>query len=156
MKTGLYIGRFQPFHLGHLSAVKQALAEVDKLIIGIGSSQYSGMDDNPFTASKRAEMIQKALQESGIAEESFQVVEIPDIHDNPKWPFHVRSIVPEFDVLFVGDHGLVKELFEKYDSVPVQVVNRELDISATKIREALKKGQSVEHLVAASTLELLT
>ena len=40
-KRGLFVGRFQPFHLGHLDMVKYALTEVDELIIVIGSAQDS-------------------------------------------------------------------------------------------------------------------
>ena len=36
--NGLLIGRFQPFHLGHLEAVNFALSKVEQLYIGIGSS----------------------------------------------------------------------------------------------------------------------
>src|SRR3970040_1541422 len=49
----LWIGRFQPFHLGHLSMAKRILAEVDELVIGIGSAQYSHTPENPFTAGER-------------------------------------------------------------------------------------------------------
>ena len=35
---GLLIGRFQPFHLGHLEALQFALSKVDKLWVGLGSS----------------------------------------------------------------------------------------------------------------------
>ena len=38
-KYGLYLGRFQPFHDGHGSIVRQAWLHCDKLIIGIGSAQ---------------------------------------------------------------------------------------------------------------------
>ncbi len=34
---GLMMGRFQPFHLGHLDLVKQILSECDKVIIAITS-----------------------------------------------------------------------------------------------------------------------
>ena len=36
--NGLLIGRFQPFHLGHLEALRFALSKVDKLWLGLGSS----------------------------------------------------------------------------------------------------------------------
>ena len=39
--NGFLIGRFQPFHLGHVEAVKFALSNVDYLYIGIGSSNKS-------------------------------------------------------------------------------------------------------------------
>ncbi|MEM1589096.1 MAG: adenylyltransferase/cytidyltransferase family protein, partial [Candidatus Bathyarchaeia archaeon] len=48
-KRGLFVGRFQPFHKGHLQAVKEILDEVDELVIVVGSAQYSHRIDNPFT-----------------------------------------------------------------------------------------------------------
>jgi nicotinamide-nucleotide adenylyltransferase len=41
LRRGLLIGRFQPFHIGHLKAIEQATSENDEVIIGIGSAQYS-------------------------------------------------------------------------------------------------------------------
>ena len=45
----LYIGRFQPFHNGHLQLIKSIENKFDQIIIGIGSSQYSHDKNNPFT-----------------------------------------------------------------------------------------------------------
>ncbi len=140
MKTGFYAGRFQPFHLGHLSAVKQALEEVDFLHIGIGSAQYKDTEENPFSAEDREKYIRASLLENGISEDQFKITPIPDIHDNPKWPAHVQSLVPHFDVIFVGEEGLVKELFETYTNIPVKIVKKEIDICATDIRKMMKEG----------------
>ncbi|MBI5133324.1 MAG: adenylyltransferase/cytidyltransferase family protein, partial [Thaumarchaeota archaeon] len=41
MKHGLLVGRFQPFHNGHLHAVKFALTKVEMLWIAIGSADKS-------------------------------------------------------------------------------------------------------------------
>ena len=49
--TALFIGRFQPFHSGHVDAIKQISEK--EIIIGIGSSQYSGTDDNPYSFEER-------------------------------------------------------------------------------------------------------
>jgi nicotinamide-nucleotide adenylyltransferase len=57
---GLYVGRFQPFHLGHLDAIKYTLKEVDELVIVIGSAQYSHNANNPFTAGERLVMVRQA------------------------------------------------------------------------------------------------
>jgi len=66
VKRGLIVGRFQPFHKGHLHAVKRVLEEVDEIIIVVGSAQYSHRLDNPFTAGERLLMIRRALQEAEI------------------------------------------------------------------------------------------
>ena len=48
MKRGVFVGRFQPFHKGHLEFIKKILKEVEELIIIVGSSQFSHRIDNPF------------------------------------------------------------------------------------------------------------
>jgi nicotinamide-nucleotide adenylyltransferase len=152
---GFYTGRFQPFHLGHLSAIKQALKKADKLIIGIGSAQYSHESENPLTADERTEIINKALEENGIPKEKYEIIPIPDIHDNEAWPAHVHNLVPPFDMVFVGEDGLVKELFEKYDDMEVKIVDKEIDINATQIRDAILKNEDWEKYVSKSTAEYL-
>ena len=76
---GIYIGRFQPFHKGHLYAVKEVLNEVDELIIGIGSAQESHTLENPFTAGERMLMIKSALAEAGVDSYKVYIVPIPDL-----------------------------------------------------------------------------
>ena len=39
--TALFIGRFQPFHKGHLAAIKWILKKEGKIFIVIGSNQQS-------------------------------------------------------------------------------------------------------------------
>jgi len=62
--NGLLIGRFQPFHLGHLKALHFALSKVDKLWIGLGSSNKPLQKNNPFSAEERNEMILASIDES--------------------------------------------------------------------------------------------
>jgi len=155
MKTGLYTGRFQPFHLGHLSAIQQALSEVDFLIIGIGSTQYSHTADNPFTTEERMTHIHDALLENGISEDQFKIIPIPDIHNNPKWPSHVQTLTPPFDRIFVGENNLVKELFEKYTDIPVKIVQKEIDICATDVRKTMLEGGDWGKYLSESTIEHL-
>mgnify|MGYP001262099234 CR=1 FL=1 len=47
--VALFIGRFQPFHKGHLSALRWIAAKSSKVIVAIGSAQKSFEPDNPFT-----------------------------------------------------------------------------------------------------------
>ncbi len=58
-----FVGRFQPYHLGHHEVIRSILREVDELIIGIGSAQESHSLENPFTAGERVLMIDKAVEE---------------------------------------------------------------------------------------------
>ena len=40
-KRGLVIGRFQPFHNGHLELVHEILNECEELVLVIGSAQFN-------------------------------------------------------------------------------------------------------------------
>ena len=80
INRGLYVGRFQPFHLGHLCAIKATLKEVDEIVIVIGSAQYSHKPNNPFTAGERLVMIRQALQEAKVDYSKLWIVPVPDVH----------------------------------------------------------------------------
>ena len=90
--SALLIGRFQPFHLGHLEVVKAIAKECDRLIVGIGSAQLSHTFENPFTAGERHLMISRALTDEGL--HNFFLVPIVDINRYAVWVAHVSSLVP--------------------------------------------------------------
>ena len=59
----VFIGRFQPFHQGHLQVIQSGLAQADKLIVLIGSSWQARNPRNPWLHSEREHMIRACLSE---------------------------------------------------------------------------------------------
>ncbi|DAC72998.1 MAG TPA: nicotinamide-nucleotide adenylyltransferase [Thermoplasmata archaeon] len=106
----LFVGRFQPFHLGHLLLVQRLSTHYELIIIGIGSSQYHDTVDNPFSEEERHHMITESLDTLGI--HTYRIVSIPDIHDPPRWVDHVRSVVSDFDVV-IANNPFTRKLFSK-------------------------------------------
>ncbi|MFQ5883533.1 MAG: adenylyltransferase/cytidyltransferase family protein, partial [Thermoplasmata archaeon] len=45
----LLVGRFQPFHRGHLAMVRRILEDHSGIIFGVGSSQSKDTEKNPFS-----------------------------------------------------------------------------------------------------------
>ena len=138
--TGLYIGRFQPFHNGHMSIVQAMLEECEELVIGIGSPYKSHSERNPFTAEERIEMIRESLREAGVPLEKVQIVTIPDIGRPALWAKHVESITPRFGRVYSGS-AYVARLFKEEGGYDVKQLSllKEGDepISATRIRESM-------------------
>jgi nicotinamide-nucleotide adenylyltransferase len=147
-RRAFFIGRFQPFHNGHLAMVKRILETNEEIIVGIGSAQYSHTGANPFTAGERYEMIKRALDAEGI--HNYHLVPIPDTHVHSIWVSHIRSLVPHFDVVY-SNSDLVVRLFREH-GVKVQsppLVDRER-LSGSVVRERMLKGADWEPFVPAA------
>ena len=114
---GFLIGRFQPFHLGHLEAIKFALSNVEHLHVGIGSSNKSHEERNPFTADERKEMILSSIDDTIAKRLSIHF--IPDVDDHSKWTHLVDEIIPEYDVVFSND-DFTHELYGKREKSILQ------------------------------------
>lgn len=139
----LFIGRFQPFHKGHLWAIKHILKDADKVIIGIGSSKSEGTATNPFSARKRREMIEDSLKSEGIRH--YAIFEIPDIICDDDWAAHVSKKVPGFDVFYSGSE-LSRKLFSDR-GIRVISLPRYRNISGCEIRLRIMKGLRWQALV---------
>lgn len=136
-KVGLYVGRFQPFHTGHIEAIKFALGKVEELIIVIGSAQYSFTLDNPFTAGERMAMIRRGLEEVGVESSKYQIVPVSDINIHALWVAHIKSLTPKFDLVF-SNEPLTSRLF-KEDGTTVESIpyfHRNV-YSSTEIRKRM-------------------
>jgi len=151
--NGLLIGRFQPFHLGHLEALQFALSKVDKLWVGLGSSNKPAEKNNPFTAEQRKEMILSSIDDS--MKERISIFFIPDLDNHLKWIEKIDSIVPKFEIIFSNDE-LTKHLYSKRDikveSIPF--LNRE-SLSGTNIRDLIISDQKWDDLVPDGTRNFL-
>jgi nicotinamide-nucleotide adenylyltransferase len=155
----LFIGRFQPFHKGHLSVIQEALKENDHLYIGIGSTQYNYEPLNPLTIAERILLIEAALKEAKISREKYTIIPIPNIENFTLWPRHVELYIPPFQKLYTGS-SIVAEIFKDYNKIlknPYQIipVQKKYKICSTDIRTKMLKNIPWEKFVASATAKLL-
>lgn len=150
---GLLIGRFQPFHLGHFEALQFALSKVDKLWVGLGSSNKPTQKNNPFSVQERKEMILSSIDDS--MKEKISIYFIPDLDNHIKWIEKIDTIVPKFDVIFSNDE-LTKHLYSKrsIQVVSIPFLKRET-LSGTHIRELIVSDQKWDDLVPEGTKNYL-
>jgi len=149
----LLIGRFQPFHKGHLKLLQNILKNYDEVIVGIGSSQYDHTRDNPFTSNERKMMIEKSLE--SINAKNYTLVLIPDIHNYPQWVPYVVSIIPDFDVVF-SNNSLTKRLFSErgYIVKETPILDRS-KYSGKEIRRRMIDDEPWETLVPKAVAEII-
>lgn len=157
MNYGILITRAQPFHKGHIAVVQSILAENDKLLIIIGSSNKGGTLRNPFGYELRCEMVNASLEDAKISSDRVKVIGLPDwsMEDAyalaKEWGSYlyyniVASICQKhFTIYYNDDTSIVKNWFVPDIAERIQVKSFDRndaaydtwDYSSTKIRDAL-------------------
>lgn len=144
MHTTVFIGRFQPFHIGHYHIVQQALEMTDHLIIVIGSKDRAPALQHPFSYQKRIDIIKAALTDEELRRVTFTGVYDFD-YNNILWTHGVQEAVSNaisawgvtYDkkISLIGhakDHtSFYLKMFPQWDSISVDNYK---NISATDIR----------------------
>ena len=151
MTTALFVGRFQPFHNGHLADVRLILEENENLIIVIGSGQLSKTEENPYSSSQRKKMIQSVLDAENI---NASIEVISDIDDDDAWINFLKQSLPPFDIIYSSNDRVVN-IAQKAD-FPVKRVPIIDEISSTKIRNLMKEGDEWKKLVPKPVSDYLS
>lgn len=151
MKVGVLLTRAQPFHLGHVDVVRQALFDNDKVIIVVGSANKSGTKRNPFNIESRLMMIDDMLRGEGLPITRIEVLPLADwsMEDAYKYAkewgkffyYNVvnKALSKEFTLYYNDDIEIVKNWFdyELLERITIKNSKRVRDVSATKVREAV-------------------
>jgi len=155
LTTGLFIGRFQPFHKGHLATVKFALRQVDQLVIVVGSAQKSHEPKNPFTAGERIRMIKESLDSEKVDVGKILIIPIPDVDVHSLWTQQVDILVPKYDVVFANDPFTLMLFRERgVKTIEAPLVDR-TNMQATEIRSRMAMGRKWEILVPVAVVRVV-
>jgi bifunctional NMN adenylyltransferase/nudix hydrolase len=151
----VFIGRFQPFHIGHEQVIKKALEIADKLIIVLGSANSARTPKNPWTASERATMIFSLNFDEGL--NRIKIVKVNDNPSDQKWTASVQEAVGQAmfsdswldkpNVAIIGhnkdESSFYLKLFPQWTTIDHEM--NEV-ISATDLRELYFEGKNLKFL----------
>ena len=154
--TGLFIGRFQPFHKGHLAAIKFALDKVDQIVIVVGSAQKSHESRNPFTAGERVRMIKDTLDSDGeIDVKRILIIPVPDVNVHMMWTRQIDILVPKYDMVFANDPFTLLLFRERgIKAIEVPFVKRD-EMAATEVRKRMVSDEKWQDLVPSPVARVI-
>ena len=134
------MGRYQPFHLGHMALAEQAMAECDDIIIAVTSAQYNYLEKDPFTVGERIEMIRNAMRESGADPGRYMILGLENQHNVATWPAYLKAALPSFQRVYSGN-PYVAMLLQDHGTEVVQpkMLDRER-FNATALRRMMASG----------------
>jgi len=150
------MGRFQPFHLGHLDLVKQILDDCDELIIAITSSQFNYLEKDPFTAGERIEMIHNSLKDSSLDLNGIFVASLENQFNVSTWASYLKSALPHFDKVYSGNDYVSMLLSDSGIAVVKPTFLDRTQYNATKIRSMIISDDNWKDYVPNAVYKLLT
>jgi len=159
----VFIGRFQPFHIGHQRVIHTALAQSKQVVLLIGSAQQPRSTRNTFSFAERQQMVLGAFSPTDAAR--IHCVPLVDVlYNDPRWVQSVEQAVasvtghdPSVMIGLVGHYkdssSYYLSLFPRWQTVSVDSYH---GISATPIREAYLRGVTPDSdLLPNSTINVL-
>lgn len=149
------MGRFQPFHLGHLDLAKQILEECDEVIILVTSSQFNYLEKDPFTAGERIEMIHNSIKDSDMDLNKCIILAIENQFNIATWSSYLKSMLPHFDRVYSGNEYVKMLLADSEIEVIKPVFLDREKYNATKIRSMIVSEDDWKQLVPSAVFDFL-
>jgi bifunctional NMN adenylyltransferase/nudix hydrolase len=156
-KFAVVIGRFQPFHNGHLHMLEKAFQQGEKVIVILGSAHSARNIKNPWTAEEREQMIRASLPED--KQNRILFAGVRDYYYNENmWVADIQGKVRLFmdegaSACLVGhrkdNSSYYLSLFPKwhYEEVASHKVEGIGELNATELRKLIFNDGLVNHIV---------
>jgi bifunctional NMN adenylyltransferase/nudix hydrolase len=91
----VFIGRFEPFHLGHNMILQEGLTLAEKVIVVLGSHKKAPTSKNPWTSDEREQMIRVTLTPEQNARVEF--IPIRDyLYQENNWIVEIQQKVADY------------------------------------------------------------
>lgn len=149
------MGRFQPFHNGHMELVKQILNECDEIIIAITSSQFNYLEKDPFTAGERIEMIHNSLRDSDVDLTRCFVIGVENQFNIATWSSYLKAALPKFDIVYSGNDYVKMLLADSGIEVVSPKFLDRTQYNATKIRKMIVSDEQWQKFVPFAVVDFI-
>ena len=154
-KTGVVIGRFQPFHYGHAWLINKALTEFEDVVILIGSTNVED-ENNPWSYKSRKKMLEEFIRRNKIEKKVLKLDKIEDVPDDNKWLEVALQKIKTENFTVIGDNEWVNGIFESkgYKILRIGFFQREL-YEGLKIRKLYNANENWQERIPKYIVKLL-
>lgn len=148
-KTGIFIGRFQPFHIGHFNCLENMAKTCDQIIILIGSSNVARSIKNPWRFNERVNKILNFLSSKkfNFTKELMFLPLNDHVYNDAAWIAEVKSIVhatAKHDVTLFGHMKDGNFYLKWFPEWKYHEIHSNDEIDATTIRTRMFNENSDE------------
>jgi|GEM_PF-2011321 len=125
-----------------MSIVDEIFRNHERLLIVIGSADKSRTEENPWDVQEREKIIRMSIPME--LQERLDIAALDDVPDDDVWCENLKRTIThdEHITLFTGNDW-VREICIRHKIQTSWIAAYRVDISGTKIREMLQKGEDV-------------
>ena len=139
IRRALFVGRFEPYHLGHHWVVKRLAKRFDEVLLVIGTAKKTRTKRNPLTAWERERIIKRVWRADGVRNARLFV--LIDRDNDKKWTRDLLTRIPAFTDLY-SNHLLTRRLMRER-GFRVHWTGRFKGIRATRVRDSIRRNGRV-------------
>jgi nicotinate-nucleotide adenylyltransferase len=176
-KIGVYGGTFDPIHYGHLILAREALEQLqlEQIIFVPAALSPHKLGETPTSAPVRMQMLKRAIE----GESRFRIDELELNRPPPSFTFdtvtELKRREGQLNISYlIGSDNLPKlDTWHRIDELRTLVrfvvlergsasanpayltIRRQIDISATEIRNRVATGRSIQYLVPPAVEEII-
>ncbi len=146
MKVGVYIGRFQPLHIGHLTVIEHMMSHYHHIIVMVGSVNQAASIKNPFDFELRKSWIETCYKLMAAKKQLVPKLTILPLNDyryrEQKWENElekkVQNAITHSDTVTLVGHEKDQSSYylKSFPQWASEGIAQSISISATTIRNA--------------------
>jgi pantetheine-phosphate adenylyltransferase len=149
VKKAIYCGSFDPITNGHLDIIKRALNVFDEVIIGVAKSETK---NTMFSLEKRIYLTKEATKELNVVVKPFDTLLVEFAQKEGIFTI-IRGLRAISDFEYELQMGYANSsLDSKIDTIYFMPTLQNAFVSSTVVREILRFGGDVSHLVPKKVL----
>lgn len=144
MRTGLFIGSFDPFTIGHHSVVRRALPLFDKLVIGVGVNERKKY---MYSTEVRVKTIAEIYtDEPKIEVKAYNDLAVDFAHREGAW-FIVKGVRSVKDFEYEREQADINRQIGGIETVFIYSEPKWESVSSTLVRELIHFGRDVKEFL---------
>ena len=144
MRTGLFIGSFDPFTIGHHSVVRRVLPLFDKLVIGVGVNERKKY---MYSTEVRVKTIAEIYaDEPKIEVKAYNDLAVDFAHREGAW-FIVKGVRSVKDFEYEREQADINRQIGGIETIFIYSEPKWESVSSTLVRELIHFGRDVKEFL---------
>ena len=144
MKTGVFVGSFDPFTIGHDNIVRRSLPLFDRIIIGVGVNEHKQYMQDADTRKRKIQELYK--NEKKITVKTYNDLTIDFVHREMA-DFIIKGVRSAKDFEYEREQADINKQIGNIDTLLLFAEPMLASVSSSMVRELIHFGKDIREFL---------